>query len=72
MKHKRYYEYLIAYNFEKDGYLTHCSGTMCLSRVNKINNFDEVKSVVDFITNSIEGAKNVSVYNIIHLGRTRH
>jgi hypothetical protein len=66
------YDYLVAYNFEADGYLTHSTGTMCVSRKNKINSFEEVASLVKFITEQIPGAKNVSVYNFILLGRNEH
>jgi hypothetical protein len=66
------YDYLVAYNFEADGYLTHSTGTMCVSRKNKINSFEEVTSLVKFITEQIPGAKNVSIYNFILLGRNEH
>lgn len=66
------YDYLVAYNFEADGYLTHSTGTMCVSRKNKINSVEEVTSLIKFITEQIPGAKNVSVYNFILLGRNEH
>jgi hypothetical protein len=33
------YDYLVAYNFEAEGYLTHSTGTMGVSRKNKISTF---------------------------------
>jgi hypothetical protein len=66
------YDYLVAYQFTADGYLTASSGTMQISRKNKINSFEELNSVVKFITEQIPGAKNVSVYNFILLGRNKH
>lgn len=68
----RMYDYLVAYNFNMDGYLTASSGTIQVSRKNKINSFEEVKSLTEFITQQIPGAKNVSVYNFILLGRNKH
>ena len=66
------YDYLVHYTFNKDGYLTPCTGTIGISRKNKISNFDELNSVRDFIVNSIEGAKNLSIDNFILLGRNKH
>jgi hypothetical protein len=48
------------------------TGTMQISRKNKIDSFKEVNELVKFITESIPGAKNVSVYNFILLGRNEH
>ena len=66
------YDYLIAYKFDMDGYITPCNGTMQLSRKNKINTFEALNEVVKFITDNVKGAKNVSVYNFVLLGRNRH
>ena len=66
------YDYLIAYNFNADGYLTTCSGTTQLSRKNKIDSFEELNEVTKFLTERIEGAKNVSVYNFVLLGYNEH
>ena len=41
-------------------------------RKNKINTFEELASVRDFIAKQIPEAKNVSVYNFILLGRNKH
>lgn len=62
------YDYLIAYIFEKDGYLTHCSGTTTLRRKNKINSISDLQEIVEYLTESIDGAKNLSIYNIVLLG----
>ena len=66
------YDYLIAYKFDMDGYLSTCSGTIHLSRKNKIKTFEDINDVIKFITDNIDGAKNVSIYNFILLGRNRH
>lgn len=68
----RMYDYLVAYNFTAEGYLTMSSGTIQISRKNKINSFEEVNSLTEFITQQIPGAKNVAVYNFILLGRNKH
>jgi hypothetical protein len=46
---RKMYDYLISYTFAKDGYLTACTGTMGISRVNKINTFTETNLVREFI-----------------------
>jgi hypothetical protein len=66
------YDYLIAYTFSKEGYLTSCTGTMGLSRVNKIDSFSEVRLVQDYIAEQIEGASNIAINNIMFLGRNKH
>jgi hypothetical protein len=66
------YDYLVAYNFSAEGYLTPCSGTMQISRQNKIDTFEEVNKLTKFIAEQIPGAKNVSVYNFVLLGRNEH
>ena len=43
-----------------------------LSRVNKIDTFDEVRLVVDFLREHTEGAENIVINNIIYLGRNKH
>lgn len=72
MKHKRYYDYVISYTFSMEGYLTPSTGTMYLSRAKKINNFDEVRSVAEYISGCIEGSKNIAINNIMYLGRNKH
>lgn len=69
---RRMYDYLISYTFSREGYLTPCTGTTELSRARKINTFDEVHSVTSFIEERIEGAKNLSINNIVYLGRNTH
>ena len=69
---RKMYDYLISYTFAKDGYLTACTGTMGISRVNKINNFTETGLVREFIESHIDGAKNVAINNIMYLGRNKH
>ena len=66
------YDYLVAYNFNAEGYLSYCSGTIQISRKKKINSFEELSSVRKFIEEQIPGASNVSIYNFILLGRNKH
>lgn len=66
------YDYLVAYNFNRDEYLTICSGAMQLSRKKKIDSFEELNSVTQFIAERVKGAKNVCIYNFILLGRNKH
>jgi hypothetical protein len=69
---RKMYDYLIAYTFSKEGYLASCTGTMCLSRVNKIDSFSEVRLVQDYIAEQIEGSSNIAINNITFLGRNKH
>ena len=69
---RKMYDYIISYTYEKDGYIGWCTGMSGVSRVRKINNFEEFDSVRDFIQNSIEGAKNIAIQNIVLLGRNWH
>ena len=68
----KWHDYLISYNFEKDGYLTPGKGSIKLSRKNKINSFKEVDEVIDFITKQIDGTKNIMINNIMYLGKNRY
>ena len=66
------YDYLVAYTFSADGYLTPCSGTVCISRKKKIKTFEDINETNKFIENTIDGARNLSIYNFILLGRNKH
>lgn len=66
------YDYLIAYDFSADKYLTPCRGTMKFSSKTKIKTFEDVSDVEKYITSQIEGAKNLAIYNIVFLGRNKH
>ena len=66
------YDYLVAYDFEAEGYLTRSTGTMSVSRKNKISTFEELESLKKFIAEQIPGAKNVSIYNFVLLGRNKY
>lgn len=65
------YDYIVAYTFSKDGYLTPCTGTMQYSTKKKIKTFNDVNELISMITSKIDGAKNLSVDNLILLGRNR-
>lgn len=70
------YDYLVSYNFSAKGYLTPSTGTMQISRKKKISTFEDInelnKFITESITESIDGASNVAVYNFILLGRNKH
>ena len=46
---QKWYDYLVSYSFEKDGYITPCHGTIEVSRTYKINSFDAIKQVKELI-----------------------
>lgn len=66
------YDYLVSYVFSKEGYLTPCSGTSQISRKTKIKTFEDINEVRKCLTESIDGAQNLSVHNFILLGRNKH
>ena len=66
------YDYLVAYNFLANGYLTPCNGTIQISRKKKIKTFEDINEINKFIEESIDGATNLSIYNFILLGRNMH
>lgn len=68
----KWHDYLVIYSFETDGIITLHNGSMQLSRSRKINSFEEVNSVIDFLTKQHEGAKNLMINNFIYLGKNRH
>ena len=63
------YQYLISYNFQKEGCLGSCSGTSQIYRDKKIKSFEDINDLIKFLTERIEGASNLAVYNFIYLGR---
>lgn len=69
---KWYHDYLISYTFTLEGYLTSCNGTSGISRVKKIDTFDEVQAAIDFIKQQVDGAENIAINNIMYLGRNKH
>lgn len=66
------YDYLVAYHFSEEGYLTPSTGTIQISRKKKIKTFEDITALNKFIEERIEGAHNVAIYNIILLGRNKH
>ena len=67
------YDYLVAYNFSAEGYLTPGTGTIEISRKKKIKTFEDVNELNKFIeSNSVDGVTNISIYNFILLGRNKH
>lgn len=67
----RMYDYLLAYNFEKNGCLTPCSGTSHMSLPKKIKTFEDLNELNKDIAERIDGASNLSIYNFILLGRNK-
>ena len=68
----KWHDYLIIYSFEKGSPMVHYNCSTQLSRTKKINSFEEVDSVIDFLTKRNEGAKNLIINNIMYLGKNRH
>lgn len=68
------YDYLVSYIFNKEGYLTPCHGTTQISRTKKIKTFEDLDALNNFITKNLnmEDISNLSIYNIIFLGRNKH
>jgi hypothetical protein len=70
------YDYLIAYKFSAEGFLTSCDGTVQISRKTKIKTFADINEIVQCITDSLNNrysaVNNVSIYNLILLGRNKH
>lgn len=68
------YEYLVAYKFSAKGYLTACDGTMTIFRRKKIKSSEDLNEVKKFIEENInvEDVSNLSIYNLILLGRNKH
>ena len=69
------YDYLVAYKFNAEGYLSSCDGTIQISRKKKIKTFGDINEVVKCITDRISGyqkVSNVSIYNFILLGHNKH
>jgi len=71
---KRTYDYLIAYRFDSDKYVGPGTGTMQLYRKNKIKTFEDINEVIELIkqNNKELNMRNVSIYNLILLGRNKH
>ena len=65
------YEYLISYNFQKEGYLGASNGTSQIYRDKKIKSFEDINEIAKVLTDSIDGASNLAIYNFILLGRNK-
>lgn len=66
------HDYVVAYTFSREGYLTPCIGTIQLFRKKKIKSFEDINDVTSYLTGQIDGASNLSVHNLIYLGRHWH
>lgn len=69
---RKWYDYLISFTFAQEGFLTPSTGTTAVSRLHKINTFEEAESVRKFLENRIDGAQKLAINNIMYLGRNRH
>ena len=69
---KLMYDYIVSYIFDRKGYLTPCTGTIQISRKRKIKSFDDINDVIACITDRMDDASNLSVHNLIYLGRNWH
>lgn len=66
------YDYLVSYIFSTARYLTPSYGTTQISRKKKIKTFEDINEINELLTEQIDGAANLSVYNFILLGRNKH
>lgn len=66
------YNYLVAYNFSTKEYLTPSHGVSQISRRKKIKTFEDINEINKFLTDSIDGASNLAIYNFILLGKSKH
>lgn len=71
MRYEKRYDYLVAYNFNAEGYLTPCSGTMQIRRKKKIKTLEDINELNDFIKQNVDGVINLNVYNYIFVGTSR-
>lgn len=71
-KYMKMYDYLIAYKFKQEGYLSAGDGTIGISRKKKITTFEDIDAVIELIKKENEGISNVGIYNIMLLGRNEH
>lgn len=65
------YEYLVAYNFQRDGYLGTCTGSSQILTDKKIKSYADIIELNKIITKSIEGSSNLGIYNFILLGKIK-
>jgi hypothetical protein len=66
------YDYLVSYHYSKSDCLSVCYGTVQIWRPKKIKTFEDINELNKYITEHVDGALNVSVYNFILLGRSKH
>lgn len=65
------YAYLVSYIFQKEGCLGPSTGTSQIYRDKKIKTFEDINELVKFLTETIEGASNLSIFNFILLGKRK-
>ena len=69
------YEYLVAFKFDQEGYLTPSEGTTRYTTPKKINNWEEIVAAQEVITCSLKSegikASNLNIYNFIYLGKVK-
>lgn len=66
------YEYLVAFKFDQEGYLTPSEGTTRYITPKKINNWKEIVTAQEVISCSLKSegikASNLNIYNFVYLG----
>ena len=69
------YEYLVAFKFDQEGYLTPSEGTTRYITPKKINNWKEIVTAQEVISCSLKSegikASNLSIYNFVYLRRVK-
>ena len=69
------YEYLVAFKFDQEGYLTPSEGTTRYITPKKINNWKEIVTAQEVISCSLKSegikASYLSIYNFVYLRRVK-
>lgn len=67
------YDYLIAYQFtSKESFIGMAYGTVQVSRTNKIKTFADIDKLNKELQDLNPGSENMSIYNIMFLGKNEH
>lgn len=69
------YEYLVAFKFNQEGYLTPSEGTTRYVTPTKIDKWEEIVKAQETISAAIESqgikVSNFNIYNFIYLGKVK-
>lgn len=66
---KKMYQYLVTYSCKKDDIFGACTVVSQIYRAKKIKSFDDINSLITYLTETNEGISNVGITNFILLGR---